>query len=369
MHPISFHDIRNLSDLSKNLSISESDLDRLLKCNPQSRLYHKMLIPKKRLKHSGVRTVYKVIDPTLSLLQKNLETSINRQVEFPPCVQGFVRKRSIVTNANKHLGRKFIVTCDIKLFFESISIASIINAFQNLGCSAAIAENLAGLCTLDGFLAQGLSTSPVLANVVSLNMDRDLLSLYKHYNCAFTRYADDITISGDDGLPSKAELDEILKKRGFQLNHAKFKIQKKGQKQYVTGLTVFDEKYPRIPKRIKKWLRLNIFYINKYGFESHVCKILNIDRRDLENDDMKQQEVHDYCYELNKKLKGWIDYINSVEPKLAKKFYEQYNLIVEQERRNRASEPINADHGRPKELHLPRILHHKLSNNGRFKSK
>lgn len=369
MHPISFHDIRNLSDLSKNLSISESDLDRLLRCNPQSRLYHKMLIPKKSLKQHGVRTVYKVIDPTLSLLQKNLETSINHMVEFPPCVQGFVRNRSIVSNAENHLGRKFLLNVDIKHFFESIRIEAVTSAFQHLGCSAEIAEILARLCTLDGFLAQGLSTSPVLANVISMDMDKDLLSLSKHYKCVFTRYADDITISGDDGVPSKDELDEILRKRGFQLNDAKFKIQKKGQKQYVTGLTVFDEKYPRIPKRIKKWLRLNFFYINKYGFESHACKILNIDERYLENDEMKQQELYDYCYELNKKLKGWVDYVNSVEPKLAKKLYEQYNLIKEKERRNRASEAINANHGRVKELHLPRILHHKLSDDGHFKSK
>jgi RNA-directed DNA polymerase len=369
MHIISFHNIRNLLDLSKNLSISESDLDRLLKCNPQSILYHKMLIPKKSLKYSGVRTVYKVVNPTLSLLQKNLETSINHTVEFPPYVQGFVKNQSIVTNAKKHLGRKLLLNADIKNFFESIRIEAVISAFQYLGCSVEIAEKLARLCTLDGFLAQGLSTSPVLANVVSMDMDKELLSLSKHYNCVFTRYSDDITMSGDDDVPSKAELDEILKKSGFQLNHVKFKVKKKGQKQYVTGLTVFDEKYPRIPKRIKKWLRLNLFYINKYGFESHVCKILNIDRQDLENDEMKREEVYDYCYKFNKELKGWIDYINSVEPKLAIKFYEQYNLIIEQERRNRASDPINADHGRPKELHLPRILHHKLSNDGRFKSK
>jgi retron-type reverse transcriptase len=156
MHPILFQDIRNLSDLSKNLSISESDLDRLLRCNPQSKLYHKMLIPKKSLKRSGFRTVYKVIEPTLSLLQKNLETSINLKVKFAPCVQGFIRKRSIVTNAKKHLGRKFILTCDINNFFESIKIADVVNAFQYLGCSAEIAENLARLCTLNGFLAQGL---------------------------------------------------------------------------------------------------------------------------------------------------------------------------------------------------------------------
>jgi hypothetical protein len=320
-----------------------------------------MLIPKKSLKHSGVRTVYKVIEPTLSLLQKNLETSINLKIEFHPCVQGFIKNRSIVTNANKHLGRKFILNCDIKNYFDSISIADVFNAFQYLGCSAEIAENLARLCTLDGFLAQGLSTSPVLANVVSMEMDKELLSLSEKYNCVFTRYSDDITISGNNGLPSKAELAKILDKHGFEINHDKFNVQKRGQKQYVTGLTVFDEEYPRIPKRIKKWLRLNFFYINKYGFVSHVCKILNIDARDLENDGMKQQEVDDYCYELNKKLKGWIDYINSVEPKLAKIFYEQYNLIDEKERRNRAAEAINANHGRVKEINLPRRLQ---KNNG-----
>ncbi|MGD0021207.1 MAG: reverse transcriptase family protein [Smithellaceae bacterium] len=352
MHDITFQKIRNLSDLSKNLSILESDLDQLLKCDPQSILYHKMLIPKKSTKYQGFRTVYKVINPTLSLIQKNLETSINNSTKFPPCVQGFVRKRSTVTNANKHLGKKFALSCDIRNYFESINIEAVIRAFQYLGCSLEIAEMLAKLCTLDGFLVQGVSTSPVLANIVSRDMDKELLSLSKHYNCSYTRYADDITISGDDVVPSRDEIDEILKKNGFHLNHDKFKIQKRGQKQYVTGLTVFDEKYPRVPKRIKKWLRLNLFYINKYGFESHACKILNIERQDLESDETKREEVNDYCDELNRKLKGWIDYINSVESKLAKKLYEQYNLIIEKERSNRNSERVN-NNGRVTVLHLP----------------
>jgi RNA-directed DNA polymerase len=368
MYSISFHNIRNLSDLSKNLSISKSDLDRLLKCTPQSRLYHKMFIPKKSLKHPGVRTVYKVIDPTLSLLQKNIETSINLTVKFPHCVQGFVKGRSTESNARNHLGKEFLLNLDIKNFFESIRIEDVTRVFQYLGCSLQIAEMLARLCTLDDFLAQGLSTSPVLANVVSMDMDDELLLLSEKYNCVFTRYSDDIAISGNDGLPSKAELAKVLEKNGFEINQAKFKVRKRGQNQYVTGLTVFDEKCPRIPKRIKKRLRLSLYYIYKYGFESHVCKILNIDGRDLETDEIKKEEVHCHCYELNKKLKGWIDYINSVEPKLAKKYYEQYNLIEEKEKRKRVQE-IAANSGRVKELHLPRTMSHKLSNNGHFKNK
>lgn len=329
MQKIDFSNIRNISDLSKNLRVAEHDLKRLFNFYPQTALYKIMRIPKKNPKYKSYRTVYKAIDPTLILLQKNIETSINLTTEFPSYVHGFVRKRSIVSNAKKHLGRQFVLTMDIVNFFESITERSVVEVFTHLGCCSEIAECLARLCTLNGNLVQGLSTSPVLANLASRNMDNELFELARDYSCEYSRYSDDITFSGDIGIPSKEKLSIILNKYGFQLNHSKFKIQKRGAKQFVTGLTVFDKEYPRIPKRIKRWVRLNLFYTQKFGLESHVCKLLNISASDYEKDELKHKEVQEYCNTLKNKIKGWIDYINSVEPNLAKKYYEQYKYFEE----------------------------------------
>ena len=90
-------------------------------------------------------------------------------------------------------------------------------------------------------------------------MDQDLFNLSKLYQCEFTRYADDITFSGDGNIPSKILIEEIFNKYEFKLNNKNTRYKKRGQGQYVTGLTVFDKEYPRLPQKIKKIYGL--FYI------------------------------------------------------------------------------------------------------------
>lgn len=312
MQPIQFSQIRNFSDLAKNLSVSEYDLNRLIHSKPQSKFYQQMYIPKKN-RALGYRVVYKTMNMTLSLIHKNLETSINGGRSFPLYVQGFVRGRSIVTNAERHLAKKYILNADIKDFFESITIKKVVDAFVNLGCKSEIAEALSKICTVDGLLAQGLSTSPVLANMACREMDKDLLSLGFRYDCEFTRYSDDITFSGNEKIPLKSEIEEIFNKHEFQLNDRKFKLQKRGQSQYVTGLTVFDNKHPRLSKKIKKDLRLTLYYANKYGLKNHMEKI----------------GVYLDEWEINR-IDGWIAFMFSVEPELARKFRALWKNILEE---------------------------------------
>lgn len=317
MRTILFSEIRNTPDLAKNLYCSENELMKFANSTNQIQFYKKMNIPKKNSRNFGqYRTVYMAINYALSLIHKNLETAINLSENFPPYVHGFVRKRSIVTNAKKHLAKKFILNVDIENFFESIKVETVVDAFLYLGCNNEIAEILAKICTLNGFLAQGLSTSPVLANIACREMDQYLFNLSKLYQCEFTRYADDITFSGDGDTPSKVSIEEIFNKYGFKLNHKKYKIQKRGQGQYVTGLTVFDKEYPRLPKKIKKNLRLVLYFANKYGFENHL-KQNNIDPEDS-----------DVILEQINKIEGWIKFMFCVEPKLAHKFNVLWTTII-----------------------------------------
>ncbi len=316
MQSIVFSKIRNISDLAKNLSIEEAYLNKLLSTESQSLFYRKMNIPKKNKTLKQYRTVYKTIDMALSLVHKNLESAINIIETFPVYVQGFVRDRSIVTNAKRHLAKKYILNADIKNFFESIGLEKVIDSFTYIGCIPKIASVLAKLCTLDGILVQGLSTSPVLANIASRKMDKDLFNLGIRYDCEYTRYADDITFSGDESVPLKEEIEEIFNKHGFQLNHNKFKIQRRGKSQYVTGLTVFDKEHPRLPKKIKKNLRMRLYYATKYGLENHFKKV----GIDIEDSYLVEGEIV--------KIDGWIGFMFCVEPKLANKFKEIWGKVL-----------------------------------------
>jgi len=282
--------------------------------NP-SVFYDQIRIPKKGKHNSGkYRIVYKV-ESELNNLQKNIATAIASRTQFPEYVQGFVSKRSIATNAALHLAQKYVLNVDIKDFFDSITQEQVAEAFRELGCTESIALVFARLCTFHGRLVQGASTSPVLANLVCVALDRDLAELGKEYGCSYSRYADDMTFSGEQ-LPRNKDIERCLKQHGFQSNPHKWKRQSRGQSQYVTGLTVFDNISPRIPKYVKRRLRQILHYASKYGLESHLDKIQCID------EDSERFEI--------RRIDGMIAFMYSVEPERALQFDIQWQEILKQ---------------------------------------
>ena len=225
-------------------------------------------------------------------------------------MQGFVSKRSIVTNARLHLAQKHLLHADIDAFFDSITLEQVHDAFVSLGCLAPVATTLARLCTLRGTLPQGSSASPIVANLVCRLLDADLQTLAAAHGCKYSRYADDITISGDQ-LPPEARVGELLAQHGFTLRDGKCRTQHRGRNQYVTGLTVFDSVSPRISRRAKRRLRLELYFAERFGLASHLSR----------SGGGSSERVA-----LNR-LGGWISFMFSVESVAATRFYEQWKRI------------------------------------------
>ena len=101
----------------------------------------------------------------------------------------------------------------------------------------------------------------------------------------------------------------------------------RGKNQYVTGLTIFDKNYPRIPKRMKKKIRLLLYYYKKHGIFSHIMHIKKISIDDVVNDLTLFFRIERQTIKLFYKIRGWIDYVNSVEPILAGKYYNDCDRI------------------------------------------
>jgi retron-type reverse transcriptase len=308
VNSVRFGDIETESDLAEVFGCSVEDLLSLANAPDQLKLYEKILIPKRgRKRRSEFRVVYKAQSQTLRLLQKNIATALSACTTFPDCVQGFTAKRSIVTNARAHLGAKVLIHADIKDFFDSIKLVQIEEAFQSLGCNAAVSSMLAKICSLNGFLPQGSNASPILANMVCRNLDSDFLVLASASRSVYTRYADDITFSGDQ-VPSEAAIQQVLNTHGFELRAGKCRTQKKGKAQYVTGLTVSDASYPRVPRRTKRKLRLELHYLRKFGIEDHLA----------------HTGSHESRHWLVSRIGGWIRFVHSVEPARAESFTRQW---------------------------------------------
>ena len=99
---------------------------------------------------------------------------------------------------------------DIEDFFGSVRDIDVVRVLEEIGCNNRVASWMSKLTTIDGKLVQGFNTSPVLANMVFKDTDILLEVLSKQHQSIFTRYADDITISSDDELPTIIEVESLL---------------------------------------------------------------------------------------------------------------------------------------------------------------
>ncbi|WP_300570424.1 reverse transcriptase family protein [Flavobacterium sp.] len=282
--------------------------------------FQRFYIPKKN-KRLGHRIVYKCYQQFTKDILKILKFNLTNIYIPHNCVHGFVPGKNTRSNALVHLGKKNLLSLDIKNFFESINKESVNSALISLGFNESIASDLSSICTLEDKLVQGFPTSPILANIVCSEMDQKIQELCQNYDATYTRYADDLSISSNDIMPQIDEIDSILKSFQFELNTSKTKRFKRGQNQYVTGLSISDSLYPRIPKPIKRRLRQQLYYIKKYGYHSHICRLNNLDET------TNSSHTNEFIKVTRNNLKGWIDYISSIEPQLAKRMYASFNEI------------------------------------------
>lgn len=234
----------------------------------------------------------------------------------PEQVHGFVKRKSIITNAQAHTRKKIVWNLDISDFFDSISIEKVEGMFQSIGFKKPIAEVLAQLVTFNKKLGTGFPTSPVISNLIFISLDKKLNELAKKYQSTYSRYVDDITFSSDLSIPSRQELDDTLNPEGFFINLHKCRIYRRGGPQYVTGLNVVSSK-PRLSKRRKRLIRLELHYIKKFTLMGHLAKI-------LENSVQTGRLPSDFTNLVydGYGIEGFCSYIKPIEPRLAERIIE-----------------------------------------------
>lgn len=231
----------------------------------------------------GYRTISAPKEPLLSI-QKTIYKRVLIPVQVHTAATGFRQQKSIVNNAAPHLGKKHVLKADITDFFGSVRFHSIKQAFEDIGYPKDVSEIFANLCSRNSCLPQGAPTSPALSNIVAYRMDMKLTALAKAYNLTYTRYADDLTFSGDD-LPYEKILSEVFKqakKEGFCLKNKKTRFLTENKRKIITGISISSGTKMTIPKQKKRELRQNIHYILKFGLKAHQQRINSTDPAYLE---------------------------------------------------------------------------------------
>ncbi|QDV30927.1 Reverse transcriptase (RNA-dependent DNA polymerase) [Planctopirus ephydatiae] len=215
-----------------------------------------------RKKRSGHRLI-EAPKPALKRVQEIILRRILDLVPAHPAAHGFVPGCDIVSNAQLHTGKAVVVKFDLKDFYPSVTFSKVVAIFRSLGYSREMALWLARLTTsalpmgmafpdknpysimqfTRRHLPQGAPTSPALANLAAYSLDVRLTGLARRFGAIYTRYADDLTFSGDHRFLKQLKrfvplTDKVIVQCRFHSQPAKRRILRQSNRQTVTGVVV-----------------------------------------------------------------------------------------------------------------------------------
>lgn len=280
-------------------------------------------IPKK----SGGTRLLSAPHKTLAQAQEWILQNILGKLPTEPAAHGFLPGKSILSNAQPHVCKAVLVNLDLENFFPSITFPRVRSVFHRLGYSPAVATILALLCTEcprrpvqyagknyhvavgPRGLPQGACTSPALSNQVARRLDRRLQGMAAKLGLTYTRYADDLTFSGDGAMKGRtgylmARVRHIVQDEGFRVHEKKSRVLRQNTAQLVTGVVVND----RLGIRRKELRRLRA-----------ILHRAHIEGLEAQNRDQRPN--------FRAWLEGKIAFVSMVRPEIGRKLKEELSSL------------------------------------------
>ena len=298
-----------LDNIEHNKTIDEitsflgEDKNLILKIlEDSSKFYQTFRIPKKS---GGFR---KIEAPSKEL--KKIQNKILKEIlyRFKPSdmAYGFIKKRNIIQNAEKHKGKKYLLKIDLKNFFPNITRKQILGALIPIITkeNVSIVINLIELCLLHGRLPQGSPCSPALSNIVMQLVDYSIYGLCRFYNITYTRYADDLCFSSNSDFKKYIPIIKTnIVRFGFTINKTKVGYFKQGRRMTVTGIITNNKDFLSVPrnKRMRLRAKLHNIITNKIPFSK----------------------------DLIPQLKGEINFVKMVNKQQGEKLEKQFDVIIQ----------------------------------------
>lgn len=253
-------------DLADRLGYDLSDLVAF--AAKSASFYREICLPRT---NGTMRRIHSPREPIRSIQRWVLENILNAYRPHD-VAHGFVRGRSIMSNASEHIGNAVLIAMDIADFFPSITNRRVRKGFERLGYPYSVALLLANLCTRAGFLPQGAPTSPALSNLICYRLDRRLSGLARSRGFSYSRYADDMAFSSNDSrlvllIPF---IRQIIQEDGFEVRPEKTRISRGGVRKTVTGIVVNER--PNLPRTHVRMLRAAAHRLARQGADAVVLK-------------------------------------------------------------------------------------------------
>lgn len=257
--------IYNTEHLSLLLGYDEKYLKRAI--THTSRYYRSFTIAKKTGKPRNISEPL----PNLKEIQTWILNNILSKVTISKYAKAYIKGKGLKHNVRFHVNQKQLFTADIYNFFPSLTVEEVEQIFFNLGYTKALSNLLAKLCCKSGTLPQGAPTSPYLSNLILLPIDNKIGDFCNVRKIRYTRYADDLSFSGDFNVPElKSYLTDCLAEKNLKLNEKKCRLMLKNQRQMVTGVVVNEKLQAHREERNR--IRQQLYYIQKFGLDEHISK-------------------------------------------------------------------------------------------------
>jgi RNA-directed DNA polymerase len=245
--------------------------------------YHRFTIAKK----NGGQRVIHAPKRQLKAIQRKLLRNILDKLPIHEAAHGFVPKRSVVSNAGLHVGKKFVLKMDLSHFFTSIGFRRVRGLFISMGYGYTVANILALLCTEyervpfkrgqkvfsisigERHLIQGAPTSPAISNLIVRRLDRRMSKAAALVGCVYSRYGDDMTFSADTLqaiLDMRKFANKIIESEGFFVNAQKNRLLRQSGQQRVTGVVVNNK--TSTPRDLRRKVRAILHNAQKTGLNA-----------------------------------------------------------------------------------------------------
>lgn len=268
--------VSNSRELAFLLRVPLQTLTDLLYFKSDKEKYGTFSIPKK----SGGRREIVAPNEPLKTIQKNLASILSDDYEEIKSEQkrqlqiahGFLRQRNILTNADIHRNKRFVLNLDLENFFDSFHFGRVRGYFlknRYFLLNKDIATLIAQIACYEGKLPQGAPSSPIITNLICSILDYRIWKIARKYHLDYTRYADDLSFSTNERRFIEKRmyfLDDIIteiEQSGFALNTSKTHFELNSSRQMVTGIIVNDKL--SVPREFYKSTRAMANHLYRFG--------------------------------------------------------------------------------------------------------
>lgn len=257
----------------------QSVMDSYFTENDMHKHYTTFEIPK----HSGGTRTINAPDPILKNTLKDMKIFFEYTGILPnTAAYAYTKNRTAKDAIIRHqkTGHTWFLKLDLHDFFGSCSKQVIMSSLCQIPFFAQLTstdwDKFLHVAMLDGGLPQGTPLSPWLTNQIMLPYDFQISKACHEHNLTYTRYADDMLISGNSKeaiYHGKEIIETALKNTGFTINEEKTKISSIYGKNWNLGLMLNKDKEITVGWKKKEEFRATLFNFlyNPNNFAADWC--------------------------------------------------------------------------------------------------